>query len=336
MTEVDYVCDHFLNISNNRYFHVVLISQIVLCAVGIGLQIPLSLVVKRTPNIHNNTKILLAYHQIGVVLHCAAKLALHSNDVYIYLFTSPETRCDYVPTNVRCFAYRLPITFGMQITVFASAAVLVERLVATKRSKVYERYGTALGNSLGVAALILSILMMVIMSYDEDFKSNYRRPYCTTSDDNNKCRVIGVLSVNLGVELMNVLIFPILFCINKNLRKSGVQKSLSTNYQLSENIRSMTVLTPFAITQMIFVSFYIIAVFFYTTLTSSLSPEFYPAYLESVSLIPVYAVILPVVVWFMNRRFKEKTMNRLNEGMKKQDMDDYFKALQSNWQTKNI
>ncbi|TKR67507.1 hypothetical protein L596_023654 [Steinernema carpocapsae] len=328
------VCEHFLNVSNNSYFHIVLCVQIIFCFVGIVFQVPLWVAARRSEMIHKNTKILLAYHQLGVVMHCAAKLALHINDLFVFLFVSSSSRCDYIPTNLRCFAFRLPITFGMHLTIFASAAVMVERFVATKQLKVYERYGSTLGNWLGVTQLICCVLAMVLMSYDEDFSANNLRSYCTTSDNNNKQRVLVVLIFDVIVELVNVVIFPILFFVNKNLRKAGNQQSLSANYQLTENIRSITVLTPFAVTQLIFVTFYVVAVFFYTTISARLSPEFYPAYLESVSLIPIYAVILPAITWFSHRKYRLQSLNRLNKGMQSQDINDYFKTLQNKWQSK--
>uniref|UniRef100_A0A9J2PQ15 G-protein coupled receptors family 1 profile domain-containing protein n=2 Tax=Ascaris TaxID=6251 RepID=A0A9J2PQ15_ASCLU len=281
--------------------------------------------------VHSNTRILILAHQIVLILHCLARLHAHISDLYLFTrsYTNP---CDYLSTATRCFFLRTPITWTFFMSACSVSGIVAERTIATFFSAKYERMGKSVSVLLISMEILVTSLLFFLVVYDVNMLGSTKvAVYCASLNEDNAKSSIGVLSFLFGVDVASAFLLPILLCINKKSRKNEIHTNLSHRYQMSENIASIRTLLPLLFFHSIVYAIFISAILIYFLTQQEWSQRAYAIFLESVQLSPVYALLLPVMLRYTQRRVQKRQMETLNSVMgftKKEATDLYFETFQ--------
>uniref|UniRef100_A0A915BX24 G-protein coupled receptors family 1 profile domain-containing protein n=2 Tax=Parascaris univalens TaxID=6257 RepID=A0A915BX24_PARUN len=281
--------------------------------------------------VHANTRILILAHQVVLILHCLARIHAHISDLCLFTrsYTNP---CDYLSTATRCFFLRTPITWTFFMSACSVSGIIAERTIATFFSARYERMGKGVSVLLISAEILLTVLLFFFAVYDVNMLGSAKVVvYCSSLNGDNIKNSIGILSFLFGVDVASALLLPILLCINKRSRKNEIHANLSHRYQMSENIASIRTLLPLLFFHSTMYAIFIAAILIYFLTQQKWSHKGYAILLESVQLTPVYALLLPVMLRYTQRRVQKRQMETLNSAIgftKKEATDLYFETFQ--------
>ncbi|VDM37896.1 unnamed protein product [Toxocara canis] len=322
-------CATAYELSNNVAFEILLGALTCVSTVAIIVE---AYSMKRTTmhmTVHANTRILILAHQVGLILHCLARIHAHIMD--LYLFTrSLSNPCDYLSTATRCFFLRVPITLTFFLSVCSVGGIVAERTIATLFSAKYERMGKGVAIVLVTAEVVVSVVLLFCAVYDDNALGSTKTVYCATLNEDNSNRGVAILSVLFALDVASALLLPILLCINEKSRRNEVHANLSHRYQMSENIASIRTLLPLLIFHSTVFAVFIAALLTYFVTQPSSSHMIYAVFLESVQLTPVYALLLPAMLSYTQRRVQKRQIRTLNSAIgfsKKEATDLYFVNL---------
>ncbi|KAF1751570.1 hypothetical protein GCK72_018124 [Caenorhabditis remanei] len=292
----------------------VLTSSLLFTLLSCAIIIPMALLASyhlwfsRTASLfHKNLRIIIQFHLLGFLIHSGGRFILHSIDLFNYLFEDP---CDMIPNVWRCFWLRLIYAIGLWITSTTVIPLVLERWIATKYSNRYESTGCLVGVVLVVLQSVVCAVHILIL-YSGSQIEGVVMAYCMVARDSkvNVGEINGYATV--VVQLLARFFFQYLYKRNEKLRKEQLASSLSTRFQLEQNLLVMDILKMFANMSTIYLGLHAFSFIGVLKLKHIVTPPVYFALVELNSSYPIYGIVSILLMYYMLHSNRQKIHNNL-------------------------
>ncbi|EFP05827.1 hypothetical protein CRE_27338 [Caenorhabditis remanei] len=270
----------------------VLTSSLLFTLLSCAIIIPMALLASyhlwfsRTASLfHKNLRIIIQFHLLGFLIHSGDRFILHSIDLFNYLFEDP---CDMIPNVWRCFWLRLIYAIGLWITSTTVIPLVLERWIATKYNAVH-----------------------ILILYSGSQIEGVVMTYCMVARDSkvNVGEINGYATV--VVQLLARIVFQYLYKRNEKLRKEQLASSLSTRFQLEQNLLVMDILKMFANMSTIYLGLHAFSFIGVLKLKHIVTPPVYFALVELNSSYPIYGIVSILLMYYMLHSNRQKIHNNL-------------------------
>uniref|UniRef100_A0A0R3RKS1 Serpentine Receptor, class T n=1 Tax=Elaeophora elaphi TaxID=1147741 RepID=A0A0R3RKS1_9BILA len=291
------LCKEVGELAHSVLFKIILVTIIIISIVAIALEIWVMFKTTIHILVHQNTRILIITHQLWLIFHCIGRIFTHTYVLLAYQKTYADL-CEYMTFPWECFMIRTPITLTLFLNAASIAAIVTERAIATYFSSKYEKFGRSVAVILVIVQLTIGIGSFLFLVSNFDLLGPEKVVYCSTGNAANAMKSAIVFGFYMTIDFISALIFPVLFCINKQFHRSKIHVNLSHRYQITENINSLQTLSPMVAFHSLCLAFYLGALFMYFVVDFKFSHKQFAIYLESVQQTPIYALTLPIaLVW---------------------------------------
>ncbi|KAK0424478.1 hypothetical protein QR680_008686 [Steinernema hermaphroditum] len=257
---------------------------------------------------HANARLLFKFNYLWVFMQSLTYIALHIYDL-VRFSQEHSDPCDYlIPAWLSVLMRALPniATYGQCWSMFALA---LERSVATYASVPYEQNSSITMGWFMVAAQVVMPLIWIYVLV-ADYNWNELKITCTVSSTKTNGLFQVLTAVLAAVEVFTIVLLCTLFIINKYLqyesnRTLNAPNKLGHKFQLMENIRAIRLLFPINIVHFLCFAGTMIAQPLNNKLSFNLSPRDYSIRIETLNFLPIYCVLMPVVLWYVCRKYSE-------------------------------
>uniref|UniRef100_A0AC34QD78 Uncharacterized protein n=1 Tax=Panagrolaimus sp. JU765 TaxID=591449 RepID=A0AC34QD78_9BILA len=341
------LCEATWEVHQNSDFKLVLslVLSLNLIALVLNCSVIYGIVLSKTLHVHLR---ILFLHLDILILYRTTCTTIRAGRLIIYpLFVNSP--CDLLWSYTDCKIFSSVCKLPLDLLIYAYLTVSIERLIATIFHKKYEK------RSQKTLCLIFGCCLpwiIPIVQFINDVKSIYDSPnfdliYCSslssgTWDMDWLIRVQIPLCV-LCMGLCLIAFFTSLFIKKNSLnsRKTTSLESLSSRYQLVENIRTTKFVVPNILAYCITLIIHILLLMYANTKRFDSVIEFAVAKEWSSFILPLYANTFPIIFLF---GFEESTKKgcfqlfsrKLNQNRKKivvplGTTNDYFQHYQKQW-----
>ncbi|KAJ1348833.1 hypothetical protein KIN20_004226 [Parelaphostrongylus tenuis] len=253
---------------------------------------------------HRNIKIILSMYYSSALLQSAS---FFSAQIYQMASSIMSKPCNFFPPNYTYATFHLLGATATGVMILSLVAMCIERTVATIFSSTYESNGIVLGLCLFVltiAAAITAVSYVYDMdSFDAKTISMVIVPPAALAKFNR------VMILSMIVSFACIVTFHVSSQINKkqDLRSAA---SLTSRYQMRENVVTTEFATHIATMQVLFFIFYAASGLLIRVYGPKLFPnneKMYTSLRQLSYAAPVFMVVLPI---YSMRRLKYYRMNR--------------------------
>ncbi|WKY12302.1 hypothetical protein Q1695_003689 [Nippostrongylus brasiliensis] len=158
--------------------------------------------------------------------------------------------------------------------------------------------------------------------------------YCVTTSTSNIMQTIYPFSAVLLLQIIALVIFQISSRKNKNYStNSATEGSLSTRYQIQENLWTIRMMKVFVYTECVFTIALMGALDVVIFNNANLSMPTYFALIEVSNLMFLYALVLPLILWYKRKDVRTEIRSAVNQNRIGSDYDRVFDVLRSQWDT---
>ncbi|CAD6191929.1 unnamed protein product [Caenorhabditis auriculariae] len=240
--------------------------------------------------------------------------------------------CDAVLPGLACFAFRFPNNFCSIMDTLLHCGVIVERSLATFRTKSYRSYGQRSGVLLLV---VLSVLGFLASSFAQrNFPMGVSSIYCSGAPNET---IADMTIVNLSLAVFEVLVFAyttLLYFINVRRLKEQKYDDLQRKSQMTENCEAFQLLLPLFVFHLMFSISHSIATFLLATFRKIITDDSnFRAFVASLYIIPFYTFVSPLIVQRIIIKGATRRKEKLKTILKKPDNQDevYFGMYMEQW-----
>ncbi|CAB3411335.1 unnamed protein product [Caenorhabditis bovis] len=306
-TEED--CQIAYHATTNSFMQTIRFVHIFFCTIGAvsSTLFIFVLISSSSKNLHLNLRISLASLAVAALIAC---LQLDFIAFYhLFQTLTADNACDSMYEAQKCAIIRFPVVLSIYATLCGIIILAIERTIATLKYKTYEAHGSrVVGVVLVVAQWIICVIIAIIsvlLRSDPGFVH-----YCTAYVSHPRTAVFSLCFMST-LEIVTLLYFMILLQSNQrrqvNEFVNKAMHSLTERYQLQENVRIMRILIP---------SITVHAVLGIAGLGSISADErlivgFAPFSEVVMLVIPIYAVVFPLVAIFRNKQLRLATRKAL-------------------------
>ncbi|CAI2353123.1 unnamed protein product [Caenorhabditis sp. 36 PRJEB53466] len=184
---------------------------------------------------------------------------------------------------------------GLWITTCTAVPLILERSVATYRKEKYEKSSVCFGISLSILQCLIAAVPLSFAYSNTAFDGVFM-PYCSVYKPGFPDVAQANAFASIGAQATARLLFGYLFRVNKELRQSMLESSLSTRFQLEENKNSMQCLKIYANLSTGFLFFQTFSFIWLLRESKYLRHEHYLALMEFNCAFPLYGIISVVLV----------------------------------------
>ncbi|CAI5443567.1 unnamed protein product [Caenorhabditis angaria] len=311
-------CQMAQQATTNAFMQTIRLLHIFFCTLGtISTSLFIYVLLSSTSkHLHPNLRVSLASLAFAACLACLQLnfMAFHQ----IWTHFRAETPCDLLFDARKCAAFRFPVVLSIYATLCAIIVLAIERSYATWQYRTYEAEKSRfLGRVLVVIQWIVCFglaTISVILRSDHGFVH-----YCTAYVSHPRTAVFSLCFMS-SLELLTLIYFILLLQSNQrrqvNEFVNKAMHSLSERYQLQENVRVMRILIPsitlHAILGLLGLgSMLIFAIFYRNSSNSTWIIDFAPFSEVVLLILPIYAVIFPIVAIFMSKQLRISTRRTL-------------------------
>ncbi|TKR63328.1 hypothetical protein L596_027168 [Steinernema carpocapsae] len=271
---------------------------------------------KFTKHYHPNAVVLLRGYLFFTILAALSTVFCDGTDVIRFLILRPTGR--HCPIHLyygkTAELMLMPTVFSMNALGIMFIFIGIERSIATVYASTYEKMKTSAGKA--------------YWFYSQSNVDRYN-PMSTVGDI-----PLGVqqtaLGIQLGIEIINVIVFTALYVCNKR-SLNGSRRVLSTlayKYQINENMNSLTMILHLAWFHCVITILATVVILFSIAFFTE---EEYLRYGLPTDLYPFYHCVFPVLFGFkifQERRQKRKMIVTTAEERKEyKNQDVHFKML---------
>ncbi|KJH49736.1 integral membrane protein Srb [Dictyocaulus viviparus] len=243
------------------------------------------------PTFHQNIKMILLIYYSLALFHA---MAYSTTQIYALISSLMNRPCNSFPTSSIYALLHLSIfaaDFGLVLTL---VALCCERSVATMRASKYERKGVGLGLLL-LAATFGAIFAAICYVYDvDDFQVKVLTFVMLPPGAVKEYNEVEV--ANIIVSLLCIITLYIASRINKK-RSSSSPSTLSTRYQMRENIVTTQFAAQIAILQVTFFVFQAVGGLSARILGKNLiqyNEKLYTSLCQMFYVAPIFIFVLPI------------------------------------------
>ncbi|KAK5975017.1 hypothetical protein GCK32_003473 [Trichostrongylus colubriformis] len=301
------------------------------CLVAVPLLVYWTYRIWKMKLMHFNTRLLLCFHVLWILVHVIGRSVLITTDLIMYL-TPFTSGCQLLHTRAGCFYLRLPFNIAVVISNCSAIFVSIERLIATFRTKNYECGYKGIGFLLVFLQLLVGICLIYVM-YSQTKINDNPVYYCQTTSTLNYMWTIYPYCAMLAMQLLAVLIFEL--AKGKNKRNSLSGADLSSRYQNEENLWTIKALKVYVYTNTSFTATYLIVVSIIISQNHKFAIPTYYALVDASSLQYIYALVLPIVFWYYRKNVHNQIRWAVNQNLR-MDSDRLFHALRNQWNFHNL
>ncbi|CAJ0607840.1 unnamed protein product [Cylicocyclus nassatus] len=214
----------------------------------------------------------------------------------------------------------------------ATAALTIERVLATYRLGHYEREGKYVGPTLAAMVLLLSILCMrwgLAATDDAEVLAQ-----CAGIPNSATPRMSVIYFIMLIVDLISMLVFA--YCLYHNKRKlnSGMY-SLDLRYEIQGNVKVLRILFPIVISHLFVFGLFIIGNIVIRNFREKLHIVTYAILLIAVYVPPYFFLIVSSWI-YMVLKCELRALKDFQDAIEqrpepKLESDAYFNSLRNQW-----
>ncbi|CAB3411337.1 unnamed protein product [Caenorhabditis bovis] len=273
------------------------------------------LISSSSKNLHLNLRISLASLAVAALIAC---LQLDFIAFYhLFQTLTADNACDSMYEAQKCAIIRFPVVLSIYATLCGIIILAIERTIATLKYKTYEAHGSrVVGVVLVVAQWIICVIIAIIsvlLRSDPGFVH-----YCTAYVSHPRTAVFSLCFMST-LEIVTLLYFMILLQSNQrrqvNEFVNKAMHSLTERYQLQENVRIMRILIPsitvHAVLGIAGLGSMLVFAILYRSADERLIVGFAPFSEVVMLVIPIYAVVFPLVAIFRNKQLRLATRKAL-------------------------
>ncbi|TMS32187.1 hypothetical protein L596_000063 [Steinernema carpocapsae] len=249
MSNTTNTCELAYEVNNNGCIILVWSLVIVLNTFGILQTIHLMrlLLSSQVEVFHVNLRILFLNLSLGLILRSACTLYRAAQQIVLAI--SWTNKCDFLQDMYSCkLQSRINLT-PFNSCVYTYLAVAIERAIATISYQTYEKKRNEFLALLLAAATWIHPAIELINAFNADSSSSVKREYCSalTAQQINISHVFNNQIIVCGISLIMFTAIAV-FCIKKSKLTINTQDhSLSSRFQLGENVRASKIILPNAI-----------------------------------------------------------------------------------------
>ncbi|ETN85366.1 hypothetical protein NECAME_16797 [Necator americanus] len=222
-----------------------------------------------------------------------------------YTYREP---CDVILSRYFYISIHLPFGYSIIWIEVTQLAMLIERTIAIFYVNKYESCTKTFGNSL----FLLSILIPVLGCFYAYAGEKFRNPQisCINIPVTRSLQVNTLSIFLIGCHLLALIALAAMLCCSG--RKSSAAQTLTSRFQLSENITSSRLLITLSATQLIiFFSYAISTVYLRFTFKPGGSLSLHNSNVLVAYLIPVYTFALPLITTIFLWRAKQSRRSEI-------------------------
>ncbi|CCD62944.1 Serpentine Receptor, class AB (Class A-like) [Caenorhabditis elegans] len=276
---------------------------------------------------HINVTIIFQVHLFGFFIHFFSRIILHGLDLYNYAVFD---YCDMAASTIRCFVFRSQYLFGIRLVSATTVPFVIERYIATVRSKSYEHSGCTLGILMAILQLSIGFFSTAVSFSTFSFTDPFM-DYCISF----KIGVFGstevIHSLGVATQIFGRILFEYMFRKNEKLRSKRLTSSLSNRYSLEQNLKSTRTLKVFANLQSIFLTAQMTILLFIIYIGQKIDTTTYISLIELNAGYPIYAVG-SIVILFRRDRLNRVTVVKSLETHVHANHNIYFVNVKKAWQ----
>eukprot|EP00081_Caenorhabditis_elegans_P000911 NP_001022279.1 Serpentine receptor class alpha/beta-14 [Caenorhabditis elegans] len=251
-------------------------------------------------NLHRNLRISLASLAFAALIAC---LQLDFIAFYhLALTLTADNACDSMYEARKCAILRFPVVLSIYATLCGIIVLAIERTIATLKYKTYEANGSRVVGLVLVTGQWFVCIIVAVFSVLLRSDPGYVH-YCTAYVSHPRTSVFSLCFMS-ALEVATLVYFVLLLQSNQrrqvNEFVNKAMHSLSERYQLQENVRIMKILIP---------SITVHAILGFIGLGSMYADErlivgFAPFSEVVLLVIPIYAVVFPIVAVVQNKQLR--------------------------------
>ncbi|KAF1766569.1 hypothetical protein GCK72_006526 [Caenorhabditis remanei] len=303
-------CQIAFHATTNSFMQTIRLVHIFFCSLG-AISSSLFIYVllnSSSRNLHRNLRISLASLAFAALIAC---LQLDFIAFYhLALTLTADNACDSMYEARKCAILRFPVVLSIYSTLCGIIVLAIERTIATLKYRTYEANGSrAVGLAL-IAGQWLVCIVVAIFSVLLRSDPGYVH-YCTAYISHPRTSVFSLCFMS-ALEVITLVYFVLLLQSNQrrqvNEFVNKAMHSLSERYQLQENVRIMKILIPsitvHAILGFVGLGSMLVFAIMYRTADERLIVGFAPFSEVVLLVIPVYAVVFPIVAVFQNKQLR--------------------------------
>uniref|UniRef100_A0A8R1HM72 G_PROTEIN_RECEP_F1_2 domain-containing protein n=1 Tax=Caenorhabditis japonica TaxID=281687 RepID=A0A8R1HM72_CAEJA len=259
-------------------------------------------------HLHRNLRISLASLAFAALIAC---LQLDYIAFYHLVLTlTAENACDSMYEARKCAILRFPVVLSIYATLCGIIVLAIERTIATLKYRTYEANGSRSVAFVLVACQWTVCVTVAIFSVLLRSDPGYVH-YCTAYVSHPRTAVFSLCFMSV-LEIATLIYFILLLHSNQrrqvNEFVNKAMHSLSERYQLQENVRIMKILIPsitvHAVLGFIGLGSMLVFAIAYRSADERLIVGFAPFSEVVLLVIPVYAVVFPIVAVFQNKQLR--------------------------------
>ncbi|ULU05293.1 hypothetical protein L5515_013910 [Caenorhabditis briggsae] len=305
-------CQIAFHATTNPFMQTIRLVHIFLCTFG-AISSSLFIYVllnSSSRNLHRNLRISLASLAFAALVAC---LQLDFIAFYhLALTLTAENPCDSMYEARKCAILRFPVVLSIYATLCGIIVLAIERTIATLKYKTYEAHGSRKVGVILIAGQWVICIIVAICSVLLRSDPGYVH-YCTAYISHPRTSVFSLCFMS-ALEVITLVYFIVLLQSNQrrqvNEFVNKAMHSLSERYQLQENVKIMQILIPsitvHAILGFIGLGSMLMFAIMYRSADDRLIVGFAPFSEVVLLVIPVYAVVFPIVAVFQNKQLRHK------------------------------
>ncbi|WKY12300.1 hypothetical protein Q1695_003688 [Nippostrongylus brasiliensis] len=293
------------------------------------LLIFLTIRIWKTKLMHFNTRLLLCLHTVFLLVHVVGRAVLHTMDLYMYhsLF---KNGCEILRTKEECFFLRLPYNVSTVMCSCSAVFIAIERLTATLHTRNYEKGFKKVGWYLAILQILMTTGLLTII-YSQTILDDTHLYYCQTTSQYNIKYTLYPYLVLIMLQIAAIVVFRV--SVVKNQRYSSsrtMANSLSSRYQVEENLWTIRTLSAFVYTVGAFTAAYLIARSAVIFFNHNFTVPVYYALQEGTNLLCIYALLLPVILWCKKKDVRNQIKHIVHQNVNT-NYNQVFNVLRSQW-----
>ncbi|CAJ0595879.1 unnamed protein product [Cylicocyclus nassatus] len=277
---------------------------------------------------HINCKILMTSLLLFYIAHSLFIITLQTTQLVHYI--AYKNPCDMGLSRDICFSLRYPATVCMVACAVLQCAMVIERGVALSKREKYEQYGSKMGLTFVVVAIILSMALCLWAMQPNDFA--VRSSYCSSATVSTSWKIMVLCFGLCGVDVITLLGIFFLYTFNDAALKRKIFH-LHVTYQLRENSRVIRFIFPLTLFQTICYACSTACLGMVALYHDYISFLAYNILFAGAYIIPYYTMIAPIITWFIikwSQQLRETKLKALQH-QNSNEKDVYFKTYANMW-----
>ncbi|GMT26013.1 hypothetical protein PFISCL1PPCAC_17310, partial [Pristionchus fissidentatus] len=299
----------------------------VLCIVGL---IAITLLLRKkglTWLAHPHTQCMFGVHLFSTYMATIFYLCCFVTDLIRFTRRNDE-ECAYAIPFWFAFTTRLFAVTGTFGQLFSMAAIAAERLYASFRPVSYERLNSTKIKGGGTAIVLILSFGLVFGLCAPGVKWNDIAASFTIRTVDNQTRFQMLVNVEVLLELLVLFTFHISLYVNFR-KKISTANYVAARYQISSNKKIIVLLLPIFWTHFVCIFVTSFGLVIYPFVTPADTPVNHGVFLEMVALAPLYAVTMPLIMFFRLRDKQADDRSHLDHGAA-----DHFRTLETLFERK--